>query len=127
VLHIITHAGYANAYPAVFGEGVGTSLSNAMDIARGGQFTSIPSNYPEEAWYHYDDASCEYDCMTTEYIYWALTSILGAQENRLSEIKQEWELNTRALVEEKDIAVFNLLNNPEYSFPTVLPDGTYMR
>ena len=127
VLHIITHAGYANAYPEVFGEGAGTTLSNAMDIARGGQFTSIPNTYPEEAWYHYDDATCEYDCMTTEYIYWALTSILGAQENRLDEIEQEWELNTRALVEEKDVAIFNLLTDPTYAMPTILPDGTYKR
>ncbi len=127
VLHIITHAGYANAYPEVFGEGAGTTLSNAMDIARGGQFTSIPNTYPEEAWYHYDDATCEYDCMTTEYIYWALTSILGAQENRLDDIEQEWELNTRALVEEKDVAIFNLLTDPTYAMPTILPDGTYKR
>lgn len=127
VLHIITHAGYANAYPEVFGEGAGTTLSNAMDIARGGQFTSIPNPYPSDAWYHYDDATCDYNCMTTEYIYWALTSMLGAQENRLSEIQQEWELNTSALVEERDLAIFNLLTNPEYSIPSVLPDGTYMR
>ena len=127
VLHIITHAGYANAYPDIFGEHAGTTLSNAMDIARGGQFTSIPNSYPEEAWYHYDDATCDYNCMTTEYIYWALTSMLGAQENRLSEIEQEWELNTPSLVETKDMAVFSLLSDPQYALPTVLPDGTYRR
>lgn len=127
VLHIITHAGYAKAYPDVFGEEIGTELSDAMDIARGGQFTSIPNTYPTEAWYHYDDATCDYSCMNTEYIYWALTSMLGAQENRLEEIEHEWELNTRNLVETTDVAVFNLLTNPEYKFPTILPDGTYKR
>ena len=127
VLHIITHAGYANAYPDVFGEHAGTTLSDAMDIARGGQFTSIPDPYPAEAWYHYDDATCNYNCMTTEYIYWALSSMLGAQENRLSEIEHEWELNTPSLIETKDIAVFNLLSNVQYTLPTVLPDGTYRR
>lgn len=127
VLHIITHAGYAKAYPDVFGEEVGTELSNAMDIARGGQFTSIPNSYPSEAWYHYDDASCDYSCMNTEYIYWALTSLLGAQENRLDEIEDEWELNTYNLVESIDVAVFNLLTDPQYKFPTILPDGTYKR
>ena len=30
--------------------------------------------------YDYDNYSCSYDCMMSEYIYWALTSILGAQE-----------------------------------------------
>ena len=126
VWHIITHAGYASAYPSVFGEGAGTSLSNAMDTARGGNFTTIPNPYPNGAWYTYDDATCEYDCMTTEYIYWTMSSILGAQENRLGEISQEWDLNTSALVQSTDTAVYGLLTDPQYKFPTVLPDGTYM-
>jgi len=125
VWHIITHAGYASAYPTIFGEGAGTSLSNAMDTARGGNFTTIPNPYPNGAWYTYDDATCTYDCMTTEYIYWSMSSILGAQANRLSEISQEWDLNTNALVQSTDTAVYGLLTDPQYKFPTVLPDGTY--
>jgi len=125
VWHIITHAGYASAYPSIFGEGVGTSLSNAMDIARGGNFITIPNPYPNGAWYTYDDATCTYDCMTTEYIYWSMSSILGAQANRLDEISQEWDLNTNALVQSSDTAVYSLLTDPQYKFPTVLPDGTY--
>ena len=125
IWHVITYSGYANAYPAVFGEGAGTSLSNAMDVARGGNFTTIPSTYPQDAWYTYDDATCEYDCMTTEYIYWAMSSLLGAQENRLDEISQEWDLNTPQLLEDVDPTVYNLLTDPQYHFPTVLPDGTY--
>ncbi|MDN5204654.1 hypothetical protein QQ008_24900 [Fulvivirgaceae bacterium BMA10] len=127
VLHIITHAGLANAYPSIFGEGAGTTLTKAMDIARGGQFTTIPNPYPAEAWYTYDDTTCNYECMATEYIYWALTSILGAQENRLNEIQQEWDLNTAALVKSKDVAIHDLLTDPQYNLPTVLPDGTYRR
>jgi len=125
VWHIITHAGYASAYPSIFGEGVGTSLSNAMDIARGGNFITIPNPYPNGAWYTYDDATCTYDCMTTEYIYWSMSSILGAQANRLDEISQEWDLNTNTLVQSSDTAVYSLLTDPQYKFPTVLPDGTY--
>ncbi|MDN5213139.1 hypothetical protein QQ020_13815 [Fulvivirgaceae bacterium BMA12] len=127
VWHIITHAGYASAYPDVFGESAGTSLSNAMDIARGGNFTTIPNPYPSGAWYTYDDATCDYNCMVTEYIYWAMTSILGAQENRLNEISQEWDLNTEALVQSTDVAIYQLLTDSQYKFPTVLPDGTYKR
>ena len=127
VLHIITHAGYAQAYPTIFGENIGSELANAMDIARGGQFTTIPNPYPASAWYTYDDQTCDYSCMSTEYIYWALTSILGTQENRLDEIGQEWKLNTKSLVENQDEGVYRLLTNPTYNFPTVLPDGTYMR
>lgn len=127
VFHIITHAGYAQAYPDIFGETQGTTLANAMDIARGGQFTSIPNPYPASAWYTYDDQTCAYNCMTTEYIYWAMTSILGAQENRLDEIEQEWKLNTKTKVQNTDKAVYDLLTNPEYKFPTVLPNGKYRR
>lgn len=127
VLHIITHAGYADVYPSVFGERQGTQIANAMDKARGGQFTSIPNPYPAGSWYTYDDRTCDYNCMVTEYHYWALTSILGAQENRLEEIQQEWQLNTSSKVQEKDVEVYQLLTDPQYKFPTVLPDGTYRR
>ncbi len=127
VLHIITHAGYASLHPDIFGEQIGSGIANAMDLARGGQFTSIPNPYPSGAWYTYDDTTCDYACMVTEYHYWALTSILGAQENRLHEIGQEWKLNTSDLVENQDEAAFQLLTDEQYHFPTVLPDGTYMR
>lgn len=127
ILHIITHAGYARAYPDVFGESEGSEIADAMDLARGGRFTSIPNPYPDSAWYTYDDSTCEYDCMVAEYHYWALTSLLGAQANRLSEIGDEWRLNTAAKLEERDSAVYKLLTNPDYAFPKTLPDGTYMR
>ena len=127
IWHVITHSGYANAYPTIFGENAGTLLTNAMDIARGGNFTTIPNPYPESAWYTYDDQTCEYDCMATEYIYWAMTSILGAQENRLNDITQEWDLNTIALVQKTDTIIYSLLTDTQYMFPKVLPDGTYRR
>ncbi len=127
VWHVISHLGYARAYPTIFGEFEGTSLTNAMDIARGGHFKKIPHKYPEIAWYTYDDRTCKYDCMATEYIYWGLTSMLGAQENRLHEISKEWDLNTIDLVKNIDTAIFSLLSNPEYIFPKALPDGTYRR
>jgi hypothetical protein len=127
IWHIITHAGYAYAYPDVFGESAGTEISNAMDKARGGQYTDIPNSYPDDAWYTYTDKTCKYDCQTTEYFYWAMTSILGAQNNRSEEIGHEWKLHTKELVEEKDIDVYTLLTDPQYKLPTVLPDGTYKR
>ncbi len=128
VLHIINNAGHSFAYPGVFGQNSGSELANAMDIARGGQFLSIPNNYPADAWYTYDDSTCDYaSCQTIEYLYWALTSMLGAQENRLDEIGHEWKLNTSALLESTDSAIFQILSNPAYKMPTVLPDGTYRR
>lgn len=127
VLHLITQHGYAKAYPRVFGERPGTSLGNCLDAARGGRFVKVPREYPEDAWFTYDDRSCDYGCMCTEYIYWALTSILGAQDSpkRRREINHEWRLWSHDLVKERDPAVFKLLSDSRYKFPTVLPDGTY--
>ena len=126
VLHLVNNSGHSYAYPQVFGQIIGSELANAMDIARGGQFITIPDSYPENAWYTYDDETCGYaDCQTIEYLYWALTSMLGAQENRLNEIDNEWRLNTPELLQSSDTSVFSLLTNPEYKMPTQLPDGTY--
>jgi len=128
VLHIINGAGHSKAYPQAFGQNVGSELANAMDMARGGQFMDIPNQYPTNAWYTYDDTTCDYaSCQTIEYLYWALTSMLGAQENRLDEIGNEWKLNTKQKVQDTDTAIFSLLTNPTYKMPTVLPDGTYRR
>ncbi len=128
VLHIINNAGHSYAYPEAFGQNEESELANAMDIARGGKFLTIPSSYPADAWYTYDDTTCDYaSCQTIEYMYWALTSILGAQasNDRLSEIQNEWKLNTKAKVEATDTAIYSLLTNPDYKMPSVLPDGTY--
>ncbi|PID55822.1 hypothetical protein CSB45_14020 [candidate division KSB3 bacterium] len=127
VWHIITHAGYAKAYPSIFGENTGSALADAMDRARGGQFMEIPDQYPSGAWYTYNDQTCDYSCMVAEYFYWAMSSMLGAQENRLSEIEQEWKLNTKALVQAKDGAIYSLITDAQYKLPTILPDGTYRR
>jgi len=127
ILHMVTDVGWAGVYPDVFDREPGTEISNAMDEARGGRFLATPEEYPEDAWYSYDDETCDYDCMNSEYIYWALTSILGAQDypGRLDQIGREWRLNTKELVKERDPAVFAILTNPEYRLPTVLPDGKY--
>jgi hypothetical protein len=63
--------------------------------------------------------------MAAEYFYWAITSVLRAQENRLNEIGDEWILNTSELVETVDTSIYSLLTADEYNFPTELPDGSY--
>ena len=129
VLHLITHTGFSKVYPSVFGEQKGSEIANAMDKARGGQFDDVPSNYPSNTWYTYDDKTCEYNCQVTEYFYWALTSLLGAQDylGRYDEIGQEWKANTPSLLESKDSEVYGILTDTIYKLPSVLPDGTYRR
>jgi len=129
LLHIVTHAGYAYAYPDVFGEKEGTEAAKALDAARGGHFLQVPDKYPDNAWFTYYDKTCGYGCQITEYIYWALTSILGAQDfpGRFDHIKNEWRLNTKEKVKNGDPTIYKLLTEPQYKFPTKLPDGTYRR
>lgn len=127
ILHIITSVGYAGTYPKVFGERRGTELANAMDIARGGYFRTVPRRYPAGAWYSYDDRTCDYGCQVTEYVYWALTSLLDGQDfkNRGRDIGHEWKLNTPEKLRAKDKAVVKILTDPKYRLPTRLPDGKY--
>ena len=127
VLHLITFGGYSNAYPEIFGTKRGTAVSKAVDLARGGYFDYIPEKYPENAWYSYDDETCEYGCQIHEYLYWSITSILGAQNfpGRLDDIEHEWRLNTHEKVKNTDKAFYAIYTNPEYKLPTVLPDGKY--
>ncbi|MCH2152897.1 MAG: hypothetical protein MK089_06105 [Phycisphaerales bacterium] len=127
VLHLITAHGWANAYPAIWGERRGTEVATCVDRARGGHFVEVPRRYPEQAWFTYDDETCEYQCMITEYIYWALTSLLGAQadEDRCEEISNEWRACTPASLKRKDPWIVSMLQRPEFRFPTQLPDGRY--
>ena len=120
ILHLVTQVGYANAYPEVFGEFKGSSISKAMDVARGGYFETVPEIYPNSSWYHYYDKSCDYACMITEYFYWSLTSLLGAQINRYDEISDEWKLNTPIKME-RDKLIMELLENEIYQIPKRLP------
>ena len=93
----------------------------------GGRFKRVPRRYPDGAWYTYDDRSCDYGCMVTEYVYWGLTSILGAQDypGRFDDIRREWRLNTKEKVQKGDEALYRLLSDPKYKLPTRLPNGRY--
>ena len=127
VLHLITHEGYANAYPKIFGERTGTELAKCLDRARGGHFKRVPRRYPKTAWFTYDDRSCDYGCQCTEYLYRAITSVLGAQEakHRKEDIAHEWRLYNRGLVRTRDPNIYKLITDPKYRLPTMLPDGVY--
>lgn len=147
VLHLITDAGWAGAYPADFDPAPGSTVAALVDAARGGHFEedseddceddsppggvacALPPGgvYPAGAWYTYDDPTCSYACMITEYLYWAMTSILGGQDapGRFNEIAGEWPLNTAALVAAGDPGIHSLLTAGSFALPTVLPDGDY--
>jgi len=126
IWHLVSN-GWVRAHPEAFDYGPGSTLTDAMDLARGGRFRSIPDQYPEQGWYHYDDHTCDYECMAAEYFYWALTSRLGGQDypGRAEEIVAEWELPTPELLLVGDPAVSALLTDPRWNLPRTLPDGSY--
>lgn len=117
--HLVT-AGYAQAYPRIFGTKKGSYLANCCDTARGGYFRKVPRCYPANAWFTYYDKGCDYSEQVTEYVYWAMTSILGAQEHR-RDIQDEWRLYSRELVEMHDPKVYALLTDERYKLPKKLP------
>ena len=84
IMHVITAKGVGLAYPDDFSDcyidqASISTMQAQMDIARGGHFTSVPSTYPAGSIYHYNDETCDYGCMGTEMIYWAITSLLNGQ------------------------------------------------
>ena len=127
ILHVVTTQGYSYAYPGVWGEKKGSTVAGFMDKARGGyQGAGQPvANYPAGAWYHYEDPHCDYNCQVSEYIYWGVTSLMGAQAHRCNEIANEWELCSPDLVASRDAGLYSLITTPSYAMPRRLPDGNY--
>ena len=128
IMHTINAVGHRVVYPAAFDiEPNSSKLTEAMDVARGGQFISHPGTYPDEAWYHYDDTTCDYQCMAIEYVYWAQVSNMGILDDpqTCSGIANEWEPCSRALLESMDALVFALITDPQYKLPQSAPDGRY--
>ena len=128
IMHTINMVGHVHIYPEAFGiEPDSSLLSEAMDVARGGQFLEIPSSYPEEAWYHYYDTTCEYDCMAAEYIYWAQVTNMGILNDTetCEGIDNEWEPCSRELLESMDVLIYDLVTDPQYKLPQIAPDGIY--
>ena len=128
MLHTINACSHIEIYPDVFGlEPNSSEMSDAMDVARGGQFLSIPINYPEEGWYHYDDWTCDYECMAMEYLYWCIVANMGLLDNNMicSGISNEWELCTAEEFESTDVLMHAIITDLQYKIPQLAPDGNY--
>ena len=128
IMHTINSVGHVNIYPEAFSlEPNSSLLSTAMDVARGGQFLSVPNNYPAEAWYHYDDFTCDYECMAIEYVYWMQVSNMDILNDpqTCSGIANEWEPCSQALLESMDVLGYALITDPQYKLPQNAPDGNY--
>ena len=142
ILHLVSDQGYTKVYADLKRE-AGSKFALAMDQARGGHFEEVHKedcqddsdqcalppgrDYPAGAWYTYVTGTCNYDCMMTEYYFWALTSILGHNQAtaRCENISHEWPLCTTEQVQIQDPAIYEMMTAPQYNQPTFLPDGSY--
>lgn len=128
ILHTINSVGHASIYSSAFSFSPNSSLlSAAMDTARGGQFTTIPTPYPASAWYHYDDNTCDYGCMAIEYVYWMIVTNMGILDDptTCSGIANEWEPCSQSLLQSTDVLGYALITDPQYKLPQNAPDGNY--
>ena len=128
IIHTINHVGHSNIYPDAFSLTPNSSLmSIAMDSARGGQFITTPNPYPSSAWYHYDDWTCDYECMMIEYMYWAIVSYMGIlnDSQTAAGIANEWEPYNATLLQSTDLLMYALITNPTYKLPLLAPNGNY--
>ena len=128
IWHGITDIGYAGAFPDTFNTSYASHslMTQAMDEARGGRFLEVPSSYPASAWYTNPTTSCDYACMGSEYIYWAVSSWVGANVNLWEDIKYQWRLDTREKVEAEDPRISAIIRDTSrYRMPSVSPTGSY--
>ena len=129
ILHTINGCGHTELYPSMFAlwPAGASQLVQAMDLARGGQFLGIPGSYPEEAWFHYTDVTCDYECMAIEYLYWALATNMGVLNTPeiCDAIAEEWELCSPELLASTDLMIYSIITNPLNKLPQLAPDGIY--
>ena len=129
ILHTINGCGHVELYPSMFAlwPAGASQLAQAMDLARGGQFLGVPGSYPEEAWFHYTDVTCDYECMAIEYLYWALASNMGVLNTPdiCNAIAEEWELCSPELLASTDLMISWIISNPLNKLPQLAPNGIY--
>lgn len=128
IMHTINHVGHVNIEPTVFDLSPNSSLlSQAMDSARGGQWITTPATYPSDSWYHYDDVTCDYECMAIEYLYWLQVTNMGILDDpsTCAGIANEWEPCSPTLLQSMDVLGYALVTNPTNKLPQSAPDGNY--
>ena len=131
LFHFITDLGYAKTYPEFFGTAFedNSVLTEAMDIARGGRFEDIPTEYPNSAWYTYNDQTCDYKCQATEYIWWGYCAFSGVCSGRSgsSSFENEFTFLDKSRFISGDLKLTKLIEDYAtiYKLPTKPVDGKY--
>ena len=95
-----------------------STLTNAMDAARGGyQAGGVPGyNYPPFAWYT-DSTGLSYENLVYEYLYLLTATIAGSLEWRSSTITSLWDPYNSLLLSTQDSAGNAIVNNATFKLP----------
>ena len=140
ILHLLTNNGWSVVYPHAFGISADTPRMSALTrnmvkmVGDCGYLFNHTLKWPNcTGHFHYHSLNqvCNFKCLQPEYIYWMLTSILGAQdgplapEGRCKEISDEWELCNKELVKKYNPDGYALFTDKEYQLPKKLPNGKY--
>ena len=152
LVQVLINQGYAQVWPDVFApsHGVGdddapdddafpksgtrSRMAAAMDRVIGdcGFAFNKTFAYPHcTGHYHYSDKTCEYSCLVSEFNYWVLTSVLGGQSGpaanvgRCDDISDEWYACTADRVKAVSPTAYEIMTDPQYALPTIMPDGLY--
>ena len=139
----------SSKYPSIWGETSESTVGQLIldlngDCGWGYSGDWIDPNSAQcDGVYAYDDETCDVECVITEGIYWALTSVLGSQNYtaRAEEISSEWlmayptnvtECEPQPYCEEMDkyaADLYTLLTSyDDWAWiPSKLPDGNYSK
>jgi hypothetical protein len=65
--------------------------------------------------------------METEYMYWLVTSKFDMHDSSAGckKEKTEWCPNTKKILKAQDYTIYNLIKDPKYVFPAILPNADY--
>ena len=116
VNHLLLHAGYGSAYPALRPQEADAGfpphnlLHDAMRISQ-----------QNGDYLRFDRPA------SVEFFYWGVTTLMGAQRLPGSHCRRsgEWKLCTPEELQARNPMFYALLTNPLYKLPTRLPDGHY--
>ena len=95
-----------------------TTITDAMDAARGGyQAGGIPNyNYPPFAWYT-DTTGLSYTDLVYEYLYLLVATVTGTLEWRQGTIISLWDPYNTTLLQTQDAAGYALVTDSSYGLP----------
>lgn len=152
VFHLVTDEGFAFAYPKQFATTPGSELAISMDQVIGNcGYSSVDNPFGRHTvfrfpnctgGYHYDDDTCGYGCLATEYFHHFIASYNGEYPWGKPDMcpdsqgpSDEWELcavtadgkldRSRELLKRGDPDGFALITDSFYKVPLKMPDGNY--